>query len=532
MYNEAMLEAIKEVEKTRAKRLDEEFARLTADEKLDLLHNYHPDFRDDTQRELRVGANKGDKIPCEIADLLEAKSLLNPKSFDITKIEYDVDVLIIGAGGAGSSAALVAKENGAKVLMVTKLRHGDSNTVMAQGGIQAADKTNDSPTTHYLDVVGGGGYTNVPELAKALTMDAPSTIKWLESLGCMFSKDEDGTMQTIHGGGTSRKRMHFASDYTGAEIMRTLRDEVQNKEIETIEFCSAVELLLDEDGKCGGAVLYNMETKEYFIARAKTVVIATGGSGRLHLAGFPTSNHYGATADGIVMAYRVGAKLAFLDANQVHPTGVVYPKQMIGQLVTEKVRGIGAQLVNTKGKQFIHPLETRDVVSSAVIRECEHRQNGYEIEKEQYAVWLDSPMIDLIHGKGTVKRELPAMYKQYERYNIDMSKHPILIFPTLHYQNGGILIGEVGQTEIENLFVAGEVAGGVHGRNRLMGNSLLDILVFGLRAGKAAAEKSKKSDVKGLSLKHVENYHKQMLEARIDTERVSPMILPDYTDKK
>ena len=194
---------------------------------------------------------------------------MNPKSFDITKIEYDVDILIIGTGGAGSAAALVAKESGAKVLMVMKLRHGDSNTVMSQGGIQAADKPNDSPMTHYIDVV-GGGYTNIPELAKALAMDAPSVIKWLESLGCMFSK----------------KRMHFASDYTGAEIMRTLRDEVQNKEIETIEFCAAVELLLDEDGKCDGAVLYNMETKEYFIARAKTVIIATGGSGRLHLVAF------------------------------------------------------------------------------------------------------------------------------------------------------------------------------------------------------------------------------------------------------
>lgn len=528
MYSSTMLESIKKVEKTRTRRLEEEFTRLTADEKLDLLHSFHPDFRDDTQRNLRIGANRGEKIPHEIANLLEAKSLLNPNSSDITNVEYDVDVLIIGAGGAGSSAALVAKESGAKVLMVTKLRHGDSNTVMAQGGIQAADKPNDSPMTHYIDVVGGGGYTNIPELAKALAMDAPSVIKWLESLGCMFSKEKDGTMQTIHGGGTSRKRMHFASDYTGAEIMRTLRDEVQNKEIETIEFCSAVELLLDEDGKCGGAVLYNMETKEYFIARAKTVIIATGGSGRLHLAGFPTSNHYGATADGIVMAYRAGAKLAFLDANQVHPTGVVYPKQMIGQLVTEKVRGIGAQLVNVKGEQFIHPLETRDVVSSAVIRECEHRQNGYEVGDRQYAVWLDSPMIDLIHGKGTVKRELPAMFKQYDRYNIDMSKNPILIFPTLHYQNGGILIRENGETEIENLFAAGEVAGGIHGRNRLMGNSLLDILVFGRRAGKAAVDKSKTGDVKTLSLKHVESFHNQLEEAGIKSERTSPMLLPKY----
>jgi succinate dehydrogenase/fumarate reductase flavoprotein subunit len=382
-------------------------------------------------------------------------------------------------------------------------------------------------------VMGGGGYHNLPELVRALVLDAPVVMNWLQDLGTMFDKRPDGTYVTIHGGGTSRKRMHAARDYSGAEIMRTLRDEVRNRGIQVLEFTSAIELLKDDKGKCAGAVLYNMETEEHFVCRAKTTILATGGAGRLHVQGFPTTNHYGATADGLVLAYRAGAPFIFMDAIQYHPTGSIFPAQIEGLLVTEKVRGLGSQLVNADGEQFIFPLETRDVVSSAIIRECKPENEsghgrGVPTLTGTIGVWLDSPMIDLKHGPGTIRKELPAMFRQYERCNIDMTKDPILIYPTQHYQNGGVKINASAETEVGNLFVAGEASGGVHGRNRLMGNSLLDILVFGRRAGKNAAERAKTAKVGTLSLAHVEEFHKQLKAAGMPEDRLSPMLLPDY----
>ena len=194
--------------------------------------------------------------------------------------------------------------------------------------------------------MGGGHYANRPELVRKLAMDGPSAIKWLNELGLEFDKAEDGTMITTHGGGTCRKRMHAAADYSGAEIMRTLRDEVLNRRIPVVDFTAAIELIPDTDGKAAGAVLQNMETGEIMVARAKTVVIATGGAGRMHYQGFPTSNHYGATADGLILGYRAGAKLLYQDTLQYHPTGVAFPQQIFGALVTEMVRSMGAKLIS------------------------------------------------------------------------------------------------------------------------------------------------------------------------------------------
>jgi len=339
-YPEELKRLIKIVESTRAERVErkkrnEELPFLSLDKRKEML-NYHPDFKDEGRRELKVGPNKGYRIAHEMADLLEAKSRVNPATIDLSKINYETDVLIIGGGGAGTSAALLAQEQGAKVLIATKLRHGDANTMMAEGGIQAATKGHkDSPYFHYLDVMGGGHFKNVPELVETLVSEAPDVIKWLEGLGCNFSKMPDGTMHTNHGGGTCRKRMHFAADITGAEMMRTIRDEARNRiaDIGVIEFSPAVELILNENGHCAGAVLYNMETEEYVVVKAKAVVMATGGSGRLHTQGFMTTNHYGATADGVVMGYRAGIKICFLHTIQYHPTGVVFPEQAEGILV-------------------------------------------------------------------------------------------------------------------------------------------------------------------------------------------------------
>ena len=528
LYTESMMESIKKVEASRAARMATEPRRLTADEKDALLKEFHPDYNDASFEEIKVGPNKGQRAPKQLAEMLHSTSRLMTDKVDLSKIDYDVDVLVIGGGGAGSTCAIEANNAGANVMIVTKLRIGDANTMMAEGGIQAADKENDSPVQHYLDCFGGGHFAARPELVKRLVMEAPDAIKWLNELGVEFDKEADGTMVTTHGGGTSRKRMHAAKDYSGAEIMRTVRDEVINLGIPVVEFTSAVELIMDNKGQVAGAVLLNMETGDYSVARAKTVVIATGGAGRMHYNDFPTSNHYGATADGLVLAYRAGAPLLYQDSIQYHPTGAVYPDQILGALVTEKVRSVGAQLVNVEGEAYIHPLETRDVNASGVIRECREGR-GVEAPNGRKGVWLDTPMIEILGGEGTIEKRIPAMFRMYMNYGIDMRKEPILIFPTLHYQNGGVEINGDGFTNaIPNLLVAGEAAGGIHGTNRLMGNSLLDVIVFGRNAGKKAAAKFKDVELGEMNIDHVAKFDAELKAAGLETGVVSPKLLPNY----
>lgn len=526
-----MNESIRKVEAAREANMKLDPRRMTAEEKEKLLKTFHPDYREDQFVSLRIGPNKGEKVPTELAALLEGKSRMDGLTVDLTKPDYEADVLIIGGGGAGCSAAIEANENGASVLVVTKLRVGDANTMMAEGGIQAADKPNDSPAQHFLDAFGGGHFAAQKDLLYKLVTEAPEAIQWLSKLGVEFDKAPDGTMITTHGGGTSRKRMHAAKDYSGAEIMRTLRDEVLNRGIPVVDFTSAIELIKDENGCCAGAVLMNMETKELMVAKAKTVILATGGAGRLHYQGFPTSNHYGATADGLVLAYRAGARLLYPDTLQYHPTGAAFPAQIYGALVTEKVRSVGAMLVNANGEVFMNPLETRDVSAASIIRECTERGNGVATP-EGYAVWLDTPMIEAKHGAGTIEKRIPAMMRMFAKHGIDIRKEPILVYPTLHYQNGGLKISANGQTDIENLYAAGEVVGGIHGRNRLMGNSLLDIIVFGRNAGKEASEKAKTVQVGELTLSHLNTYNTLRAEAGIDDNKMSPQLLPDYVRKE
>ena len=531
MYTKEMYESMKKVEAAREANAVLEPRRMTAEEKEQLLATYHPDYKQDEFAVLQVGPNKGEKVPTQLAELLQAKSRVADMDIDLSKADYETDVLVIGGGGAGTSAAIEADNAGAKVMVVTKLRMGDANTMMAEGGIQAADKPNDSPAQHFLDAFGGGHFAAKKELLYKLVSEAPEAILWLNELGVEFDKMEDGTMVTTHGGGTSRKRMHAAKDYSGAEIMRTLRDEVLNRQIPVVDFTAAIELILDDKGNAAGAVLMNMETGEILVAKAKTVIIATGGAGRLHYQGFPTSNHYGATADGLILGYRAGAKLLYADTLQYHPTGAAYPEQIFGALVTEKVRSLGAKLINVDGEAFMHPLETRDVSAASIIRECSARGKGIKTPEGE-GIWLDTPMIELKNGEGTIEKRIPAMMRMFGKYGIDIRKEPILIYPTLHYQNGGLDISDDCMTTcVENLFVAGEAVGGIHGRNRLMGNSLLDIIVFGRNAGRNAANKSKDVTVGKLSLDHVANFAKECADAGIETDVVSPKLLPSYARK-
>ena len=539
-YTQDLKERIKRVEATRSTRVEkkkkgEEFPLLSLKERQERLDRFHPDYKAGSRKEVRVGPSKGYAVQPEMVNLLEARSRINPDVIDLDKIAYETDILILGGGGAGTAAALMAQERSVRVIVATKLRHGDANTMMAEGGIQAATKGGkDSPYYHYLDVLGGGHFKNVPELAYTLVTEAPRTIAWLEKLGCMLTKLEDGRLKVLHGGGTCRKRMHYAADITGAEIMRTLRDEARNRpEIKVLEFCPAVELILNEHGHCAGAVLYNLETEEYFIVKAKAVVLATGGSGRLHYQGYMTTNHYGATGDGIVLGYRAGVKICFLHTYQYHPTGIVFPEQAEGILITEKFRGAGANVLNIDGEQFVNEREPRDIESSCFIRECAEVGKGIPTPSGKLGIWLDSPMIDMLMGEGAVKREFPGKYILLKRFGIDISTEPMLVYPTLHYQNGGLEYNSKCETTIPGLYSSGEVSGGVHGENRLMGNSLLDVCVFGRIAGVNATEyvMGKFRDGR-LTLEHVRKYHRELEEAGIVTDRVAPMLLPDYSNPK
>jgi succinate dehydrogenase / fumarate reductase flavoprotein subunit len=526
-----MLRSIERVQATRAERLSAgPPAPMTPEEREAILAKFHPDYKPEKKRVLSVGPSKGQIVPLEVADLLEAHPLVEPGALDLSQIDHDVQVLVIGGGGAGTVAAIFAHEQGIpadQILIVTKLRHGDCNSIMAQGGIQAADRPEDSPAIHYLDVMGGGHYANKPELVRAMVEDGPEIIRWHEELGVLYDK-ENGHYLEAHGGGTSRMRMHSCKDYTGKEIFSALRDEARNLEIPVLEFSPVVELLLDDSGQVAGGIAYNLETGEYKVIRARATVLATGGFGRMHIQNFPTTNHYGATADGLVIAYRAGARLRDMDSVQYHPTGVAYPSAILGQLATEKLRSQGAMPVNADGEAFVYPLEPRDVEAAAIIRECWERENGIETSSGVRGVWLDTPMIDQIHGEGTIKDRLAAMWTMWHRHGIDITQDPVLIYPTLHYQNGGVEIEADGSTNLPGLFAGGEVEGGVHGKNRLMGNSLLGYNVFGKRAGITAAEWAKSAELGELSLDHVDSYLNDLSRAGIPAERKAPMLLPDY----
>jgi succinate dehydrogenase / fumarate reductase flavoprotein subunit/L-aspartate oxidase len=516
------------VHRTRETRRKQALPKYSPADRDQLIKKYHPDFRESAYRPIKFGPNAGDMTVRELAALLEGESPI-PADFDL-KPDYTTDVLVIGGGGAGCAAALHAQAHGADVMLATKLRLGDSNTVMAQGGMQIAVTDEDSPVTHFLDTLKGGHMKNDHDLLKTMVEEGPSIAKWLLSLGVLFDLDADGNLHVKKGGGSSKPRLVTCSDYTGLEIMRVLKDEVLNRKIQLLEFCAAIELL-SEDGVCTGAVFKDLDNKRFVVVAAKAVILATGGIGRLHIQGFPTSNHYGATGDGLAMAYRMGARLMHIDTFQYHPSGAVYPEQLIGALVTEGIRSEGGQLVNAQGERFVNELDTRDVVSSSIIRECEEGR-GIRTMSGRIGVWLDTPLLEVEQGPGTLAKHFPAMVLQYERFGIDISKDPVLIYPTLHYQNGGIKIDVNGESGVKNLFVAGEASGGLHGRNRLMGNSLLDLMVFGKRSGTTAALRTESARHGKLTLDHLDRFRSESKKHGVSSSVVSPMVLPAYARKE
>ena len=531
-YPAAMQASIDNVVQSRKQRFNIECPRMAPGEKAELLKDFHPDFRDGDKVNLRCGVNKGERVPKVMAEYIEAPSRLDLDEVDLSEPDYRTEVLVIGGGGGGATAALTAHENGAKVLLVTKLRLGDSNTIMAEGGIGAATYPEDSPVIHYIDTMVGGRFKNIPEVVEALVSDAPGIVNWLSGLGVNFDRRPDGSLFAHMPAGHSARRSHSVKDLTGLEIMRVLADEVRNRQIPVLEFSPAIELLLDGDGNCAGAILEDLDTGRKIVVQAGAVIMATGGMGRLHPNGFPTSNHYGATADGIVMSARAGAQLLYMEYVQYHPTGVAWPEQMLGLLLSEALRAQGAEVVNCNGEAFVNRLETRDALAAAILRECGQHDQGVVTPTGVAGVWLDTPMIDMKCGAGTFLKRFAGIDHRFKKYGIDPTKEPLLIYPTQHYQNGGVKINVNGETNIPFLYMAGEVSGGVHGHNRLGSNSLQDIFVFGRRSGSHAAENYFKKAARKLSLEHVRAYNEELRSLKIFSDKQSPMILPDYKFEK
>lgn len=494
-----------------------------------LLSGFHPDRRADSVTRLAVGANKGDRCHRDVAAMLQSNALIEEADLAGATVQT-ADVLVIGSGGAGCTAALAAGDARADVVVATKLRLGDSNSVMAEGGIQAAVDADDSPQAHFDDTMRAGHYAADPKLVAQLVMDGPHSIQWLIERGMRFTQIGNSPFDNLalkQPGGAVAPRVLSYGDYTGLEMMRVLREAVRNHpSITVLQNAPVIELLSDDRGHCVGGVLYDVSRRELSIVKSPAVVLGTGGLGRTHLNGYPTSNHFGATGDGLVLAYRLGAKLREMDSFQYHPTGVAHPAHLAGSLVSEAARSSGARLVNGLGERFVDELQPRDVVSAAIIREC---REGRGITRDGCTgVWLDTPGIER-QRKGALQ-DFKTLLHLAAKCGIDPAREPLLVYPTLHYQNGGLVIDGDGATTVPGLYCAGETSGGIHGRNRLMGNALLDIISFGRKAGAKAAEARQHGMPRKTSLQHVLELQRELTRAGLPLERRAPKLYPDYAN--
>jgi succinate dehydrogenase / fumarate reductase flavoprotein subunit len=403
---------------------------------------------------------------------------------------HEHDVLVVGAGGAGLRAAIEALGQGASVGVVSKSLLGKAHTVMAEGGIAAAMANVDSADgwkPHFRDTMRGGKMLNNWCMAQLHAQEAPERVKELEQWGALFDRTEDGRiLQRAFGGHTFRRLCHVG-DRTGLEMIRTLQDRGVHMGFDVYMECTIVRLLTD-GGRCAGALAYWRETGRFVLFKAKSVVMATGGIGKA----WPiTSNSWEYTGDGMALAYEAGAELMDMEFVQFHPTGMVWPPGVQGILVTEAVRGEGGILRNKNGERFMErydpkrmELSTRDVVARSIYTEV----------KEGRGTEHGGAYLDISHKPAEyVKKKLPSMYHQFkELADVDITKGPMEVGPTCHYMMGGIRVeAETAQSSLPGLFAAGEAAAGLHGANRLGGNSLSDLLVFGRRAGLAAAQHAK-----------------------------------------
>jgi succinate dehydrogenase / fumarate reductase, flavoprotein subunit len=420
------------------------------------------------------------------------------------------DVLVIGAGGAGLRASLEALAQGASVGVVCKSLLGKAHTVMAEGGIAAAMANVDAADnwkTHFRDTMRGGKFLNNWRMAQLHAQESPDRVRELEQWGALFDRTESGDILQRAFGGHTFKRLCHVGDRTGLEMIRTLQDRGVQQGIDVYMECTVTRLLTD-NGRVAGAFAYWRETGRFIVFKAKSIVIATGGIGK---AWRITSNSWEYTGDGMALAYEAGAELMDMEFVQFHPTGMVWPPGVQGILVTEAVRGEGGILRNKAGERFMEKydpkrmeLSTRDVVARSIYTEV----------KEGRGTEHGGAYLDISHKPAEyVKKKLPSMYHQFkELADVDITKGPMEVGPTCHYMMGGIRVdAETAQSTVPGLFAAGEAAAGLHGSNRLGGNSLSDLLVFGRRAGLGAAEHAKRVPASSLDNAQIEQAEKELL---------------------
>ena len=418
---------------------------------------------------------------------MERDGHTNGRTFDDQHEVREHDVLIIGAGGAGLRAAIAATERGLSVGVVSKSLLGKAHTVMAEGGIAAAVGNvdpDDSWRQHFIDTMKAGKFINNWQMAEIFAKEAPERVIELEQWGALFNRTNEGKISQRPFGAHTYRRLCHVGDRTGLEMIRTLQEKILSTEAK-VYMETTITKLFKKDGRVVGALAYTRESGKFIHFKAKAVVMATGGWGRIYKV---TSNSWEGTGDGVILAYNAGAELVDMEMVQFHPTGMVWPPGVRGLLVTEGVRGEGGVLRNSEGKRYMEnydsermELSSRDVVARANYTEVTEGRGS-----EHGGVYLDITHL----GYNGIMKKLPTMYEQFKNLaDIDISKEPMEVFPTIHYTMGGIKVEpETCATNIPGLFAAGEVAGGLHGANRLGGNSLSDLLVFGRRAGEGACD--------------------------------------------
>ena len=394
----------------------------------------------------------------------------------------DIDVLVVGSGAAGLAAAVSAERSGARVAVATKTTLQANNSSKAQGGIQAAVGADDSPELHAEDVMRSSHGTADPSLVEVLTSEAPAAIAWLEERGCRFTRDNGG-YRLARCGGASRRRLLQVGDRTGHAITKALREAFEAGDGTVLPHHRLASL---EAGASGWKASFETPNGTDEVSTA-TVVLASGGRcfAEAAIRGELSTNHPNATGETTRIALAAGAEARDLDALQYHPNGGAWPATMQGYSIPETTRAYGAVLLNADGEEFTDSLGPRDEVSQAIFDEVEAGR-GVETEDGRPAVWLDTTRI----APEDAEISLPYMLRRYRGAGIDPLAEPILTYPVLHYQNGGLVIDADAQTTLEGVYASGEIAGGTHGRNRMMGNSLLECVVFGRRAGANAATKA------------------------------------------
>ncbi len=407
----------------------------------------------------------------------------------MAQAEKTCDVLVIGSGGAGMCATVSATEAGAATIVVTKSKLGASNTSRAQGGIQAAIGEDDTTESHFEDTFAAGHDDGRPELVRTLTEAGPEAIEWLDRVGVDFSRDE-GQLRILRCGGASRPRLLQAGERTGAEMVQALRAAVRASSADVWESSSLQSL--EPEGEDWLAAIQTKGANAPRHVLARSVVLAAGGGlrGEADALGVGSTNHPDATPEVLRSAIELGAKAEHLDSWQRHPTGSVWPEPLSGYALPETTRSYGATLHDASGDRFVDELAPRDVVAQAIIDVVDEGR-GVAAPNGQQGVWLDTAAIDREHGAGFTADRLAYVHGRYGKAGVDITAERVLVYPVLHYRNGGLLIDINASTSLPGIFAAGEITGGVHGTNRLMGNSLLDTVVFGRIAGRSAAEASR-----------------------------------------